>query len=327
MQLHDRLQICLLSVASRYPDAFVEINQEIPGIQHLETACWKVLDLIDLLQSISPDMLQVMAHLQIDEQKSEIHLTEHPQSQPAFIVYCRGKFTAFHHAGSKELQATAGKQQGSHVPFQHVLVPLDGSARAAQALPVAARIARIFGGSLIIMQSIMPSLTVARYTVGTLEKARASATHYLDMVMQQHKDLAGITATSEVFIGPPEEMIFAATSLYQCDLIVMSSKGETGLKRWALGSVAQKVSRFSPVPVFVLRDNDHLLQHVSANKPESICVMVALDGSPLAEATLAPAAYLSTALSAPAQGSLHLVRVLHIPSSLEYGQEDSVSQA
>ncbi|GCE07943.1 universal stress protein [Dictyobacter aurantiacus] len=323
MQLYDRLQICLLAVASRYPDAFVEINKDISNVPRLETACWKPLDLIDLLQSISPDMLQSMALLEIDAQKSHIHLTDCSSDTPAFQVCCQSKLPSHRDDKQEHRKTTTGT---TRKPFQRILVPLDGSIRSKRALPIAARIARIFGGSLVIMQSIMPSQTTARYATGVTEKARASATHYLEMV-KQSKDLAGVPVTPEIFIGPPEEMIFAATRLHQNDLIVMCSKGQTGLKRWVLGSVAQKVARSSPIPVLVLRDDDHLQQQERSKTPQSIRVMVALDGSQLAEAALEPAAYLSTALSAPARGALHLIYILHLSAAFAYDQNASMAQA
>jgi nucleotide-binding universal stress UspA family protein len=264
-----------------------------------------------------------MAVLEKDAQKSEIHLTDRSSDTPEFSVCCRDKLPSLSD-DQQEHQKTATRTH--RLPFQRILVPLDGSIRSERALPVAACIARIFGGSLVIMQSILPSQTTARYASGVVENARASATHYLNMVAQS-KDLSGTTITPDIFIGHPEEMIFAAARLHQSDLIVMCSKGQTGLKRWALGSVTQKVARSSPVPVLVLRDDNHLRRQERTNTPQSIRVMVALDGSQLAEATLAPAAYLSTALSAPARGALHIVRILHLPSTFEYGQNDSVAQA
>src|SRR5262249_26307620 len=101
------------------------------------------------------------------------------------------------------------------------------------------------------------------------------------------------------------------------DIIVMCSHGDTGFKRWALGSVAQQVSRHSPVPVLVLREDgtaptssfpDHL------HPLRSVTAMVALDGSKLAEVALEPAAYLVAALAAPAQGTLLLTNVINMPA-------------
>ena len=56
-------------------------------------------------------------------------------------------------------------------------------------------------------------------------------------------------------------------------------------------------------------------------------VLVPLDGSSLAEEALVPAVHLSTALSAPLQGALHLTQVIRLPAEYEYSQMDSVARA
>lgn len=93
-----------------------------------------------------------------------------------------------------------------------------------------------------------------------------------------------------------------------------------------LGSVAQKVARQSEVPVLILRRDGPDLSHEFKSQ-RSVRVMVTLDGSPLAEATLAPAAYLSDALSAPERGTLHLAIVVVLPTKFEYGQYDNLARA
>jgi hypothetical protein len=91
MHLHDRLQICLLAVVSRYPDAFVRINEDVLGFQSLGTGLWRPLDLIDLLQNTSPEMLQMMVSLNIDEQRSAIYALDYSEVIPALTIHCRGK--------------------------------------------------------------------------------------------------------------------------------------------------------------------------------------------------------------------------------------------
>src|SRR5258708_10093057 len=83
------------------------------------------------------------------------------------------------------------------------------------------------------------------------------------------------------------------------DLIVLCSHGYTGFKRWALGSVAQKVVRQSPVPVFLLREQ-HL--QLTDKVVQPVRAAIALDGSSFAEAALLPTAHLVAALSSPSAG-------------------------
>jgi nucleotide-binding universal stress UspA family protein len=91
---------------------------------------------------------------------------------------------------------------------------------------------------------------------------------------------------------------------------VMCSHGYTGMTRWVLGSVTEKVVHSAPIPVFVLHDGGPIpaCSHADATRP--LRALVALDGSAYAKTAIEPAAQLITALAAPAQGALHLVRVV-----------------
>jgi nucleotide-binding universal stress UspA family protein len=104
--------------------------------------------------------------------------------------------------------------------------------------------------------------------------------------------------------------------LEQVDLIVMCSHGESGLKRWVFGSLAQEAVRYSPVPVLVL--NEHGLIPSASDIDHPLHVLVALDGSPLSETAIVPTIYLIAALAAPGQGALHLMQVVITP--LTYGK-------
>src|SRR5205085_9686008 len=66
--------------------------------------------------------------------------------------------------------------------------------------------------------------------------------------------LAGIKTETCALFGSAAQSILAVATSYRMDLIVMTSAGETGMKRWVLGSVAQKLARHSPIPVLVLHE-------------------------------------------------------------------------
>jgi hypothetical protein len=91
MELYDTLQICLLALASRYPNHVVDINETILGRQELGAAGWLAFDMIEHLAAARPKLLGAMAHMVVDPQKSEIYLLDYTEEQPAFIVHCRGK--------------------------------------------------------------------------------------------------------------------------------------------------------------------------------------------------------------------------------------------
>lgn len=202
--------------------------------------------------------------------------------------------------------------------FRRILVPLDGSALAEQAIPIAGRIARATGASVVLVQVISPPFD---YGYGpymlqppyymddmALRNDLLEATHYLERVAASIH-LVGVETEVEAQYGSAAAIIFSVTQTKNIDLIVMCSHGYTGLKRWILGSIAQKVARYAPVPVLVLH------QCTTAEGPRPYLerparVLVPLDGSVLAREALRPAVQLAAALAAPGQGAIHLVRVV-----------------
>src|SRR6266568_8068022 len=198
--------------------------------------------------------------------------------------------------------------------FKRILVPLDGSNRAERAIPVAARLARASGGSIILLQ--VRSATIGPYLVPqpTLAQAAsnadlAEAEQYLAGIATS-TDLDGIPTETAVLFGPAAPAILAVAHSFHADLIVLCSHGYTGMTRWVMGSVAEKVARHAPVPVFVLREGGPIPAHPHPDATRPLRALVALDGSALAKAALEPAASLIAALAAPAPGALHLVRVV-----------------
>jgi len=200
--------------------------------------------------------------------------------------------------------------------FKRILVPLDGSTRAERAIPVAARIARASSGAVILVRAVTGATGFLSALVGeapvvhsVLDAEQAAAAAYLAGI-KQAPELVGIATDPRVVSGPVAEVILAAAAAWQADLMVLCSHGYTGMTRWALGSVAEKVARHSLVPVLVLREAGPVPAGLHPDATRPLRALVPLDGSVLAKAALEPAASLMAALSAPAQGALHLVRVV-----------------
>jgi nucleotide-binding universal stress UspA family protein len=203
--------------------------------------------------------------------------------------------------------------------FKQILVPLDGSARAEQALPVAIQLAKASGGSLLLVRIISASHEFGSYATGmgaavflqeAIEQELLQATAYLAEIahtlMREH-----VKARIATSVGQAAPYILETAREQKSELIVMCSHGYTGFKRWALGSVAEKVSRRSPIPVLLVREQNLSLNEKLAH---SLRATVALDGSPEAEAAVRPAADLVAALSAPEKGELHLLRLVDVPT-------------
>jgi nucleotide-binding universal stress UspA family protein len=206
--------------------------------------------------------------------------------------------------------------------FQRILVPLDGSKRAERAIPVAARIARASGGSITFLRVVTSSIEFVGYPMESptlvqeaLETELIVATEYLAGIARS-KQLEGIATKTDVRTGITALTILSAADEQDSDLIVMCSHGYTGLKRWMLGSVAQKVARHSQAPVFILREDGPIPAGLHPDPTCPIRALVPLDGSALAMVAVATAASLVTALAAPTPRALHLTRVINVPHTV-----------
>lgn len=197
--------------------------------------------------------------------------------------------------------------------FQRILVPLDGSTRAEQAIPLAAHLARASGGTVILVAV----LDVFANSVATLAAAsQETFDHQFDDVdaylagMSAREDLAGVPTEREVAKGVVAETLLTVALARGVDLIVLTSHGRTGLSRWALGSVAEQLVRQASMPVLMLREPIPvaLTSGGAAHITRPLRVFVPLDGSPLAESALRPAALLLEALAPPQARKLQLTR-------------------
>src|SRR5919202_3071227 len=146
--------------------------------------------------------------------------------------------------------------------FQQIMVPLDGSELAERALPCAERLAVATGATLHLVHvvELAPPLTwpfAPAYLPGSVyddvvAQETQQATAYLDK-MRERVAASGVHVRTEQMVG------LAAPSLldYECDagidLVVMSSHGRSGMARFALGSVADRLLRHGGAPVLLVR--------------------------------------------------------------------------
>jgi nucleotide-binding universal stress UspA family protein len=145
------------------------------------------------------------------------------------------------------------------VPLARVLVPLDGSPSAEAALPVAAELADLIGLPLSLIRVVESDAVRATVQAGPAaataavrrtadEKLQAEVAIASDVQRLRNRDLA---ATSEVRTGIPAVELLAA--IRPGDLVVMTTHGRGGIRRWLIGSVAEKVVRLAPAPVLLVR--------------------------------------------------------------------------
>ncbi len=212
--------------------------------------------------------------------------------------------------------------------FHRILVPLDGSPRAERALPVAARLARFFEGTVVLLRVVSPPTEFVSYPVVDAEMIQRlidtdleEARSYLESIINV-SSLVDVHTETNVIVGQAAATILSLVDTHHIDLIVLCSHGYTGMKRWVLGSVAEKVAHHAPVPVLLLREGGPALVGTPPHAEGPLRALVPLDGSAPAKAAIVPAAQLIAALSAPGPGALHFTRVVVLPGAEQIRQSE-----
>ena len=147
--------------------------------------------------------------------------------------------------------------------YQNMIVPLDTSAFAEQALDHASELASAMNVTLHLVSIVSPphtlpihihneeeSHSLMRATLHQKEVERR--THYLKQKAEFFKE-RGIRVRTDVVSGHPAEEILRFSSLHQETLLVMTTHGRSGLRRILLGGIAMKVVQGAHVPVLLVR--------------------------------------------------------------------------
>lgn len=146
--------------------------------------------------------------------------------------------------------------------FKHILIPTDGSPVSGKAVKAAIAFAKENGARVTGYHCVHPAppatygdgYVVSKQIIEEFEHRSAEAAKKHMGTLARAARKAGVEFEPLVETTPtPYEGIVAAASKRRCDLIFMATHGYRGLTRLALGSVAEKVTRLSKVPVLVYR--------------------------------------------------------------------------
>jgi nucleotide-binding universal stress UspA family protein len=140
--------------------------------------------------------------------------------------------------------------------YKRILLPLDGSALAEQALPYAIAQAERFGAGLIVLRALQPLSQSGEFSTRAVKRAeertKTLAREYLERVAAVSR-AQGIPTEVVTVEGGPHEAIVKFAEDNAVDLIIISDHGRSGLTRWLVGTVADHVVRGAKVPVLLLR--------------------------------------------------------------------------
>jgi nucleotide-binding universal stress UspA family protein len=195
--------------------------------------------------------------------------------------------------------------------MRHLLVPLDGSAFGEAALPIAVAIAGRHGAllDLVTVRASAAHPDIPATITAEIEATSADRAHaYLEGLVERVRRQSDVDVGATVLEGEVAGAIAAHAMTEHPDLVVMSTHGRTGASRIFLGSVTDRLVRQLHVPFVLVHPAE---PPANGELPAGARVLVALDGSALAESVLDAV----TRLFSPSSAGLHLVRVV-APSEL-----------
>lgn len=142
--------------------------------------------------------------------------------------------------------------------FKRILVPIDFSVHALEAVRVAADLAKRFDGSLTVVHVYDPLvyslpdgfMFLPQHQIDTLIEA-------FEAQLERSKRLAleagAPRVETAVLRGTVAEEIVERATRGEFDMIVMGTRGRTGVKHLMLGSIAERVVRLAPCPVLTVK--------------------------------------------------------------------------
>ncbi len=144
-------------------------------------------------------------------------------------------------------------------PIVRIVVALDGSDLAEQAIGLAGNLALAIGVPVLLVRAVdlmqwgmiaqLNASPVARYAADP-ETIRGAAGAYLESQAEQMR-MRSLDVKTDVLEGDPASALHDA--LLPGDVLVLTSHGRGGIGRWLLGSVAEKMIKHANTPVVVVR--------------------------------------------------------------------------
>lgn len=155
-------------------------------------------------------------------------------------------------------------------PLTNILITLDGSELAETALEPGIEIARLLNGHVTLLQ-VDQDANLGALELSMLELAETGLSrhvreekqddllvNYLNQKAEKYRR-EGLTMETVVMEGTPAKGILDFAEAQEIDLIVMTTHGRTGLRRWVYGSVTEKVLRGTEAAVLIIRPQEEEL--------------------------------------------------------------------
>jgi nucleotide-binding universal stress UspA family protein len=137
--------------------------------------------------------------------------------------------------------------------YRKILAAFDGSEASESAFHQAMEVAAAFRAEVLLLSvAVPPEPAVEAELEARLEDARE---HFEEAHARLKAAAAtrGVELRTEIVVGHPAGQIVLAAERNGIDLVVMGTRGRSAFARWMLGSVSERVLRYAPCPVLVVR--------------------------------------------------------------------------
>ena len=190
--------------------------------------------------------------------------------------------------------------------YKRILVPLDGSDLAEQVLPYVLFISKDLQSKIDLLQILPPGLNRRKEGAnGNSTAIKENAEAYLELIRKSLAEL-GMAVSCSIKVGEPEQLIVEEAEKMPGTMVAMSTHGRTGVNRWLMGSITDKVLHAYNNSLLIVRPRE------TSRLPQEIklkTMIVSLGGSTQSEEVLPH----SIALAKPRNLKVILLRVVPIP--------------
>jgi nucleotide-binding universal stress UspA family protein len=144
-------------------------------------------------------------------------------------------------------------------PFTRILVASRGRPWSARAVELAVRMAKAYQLELVVVAILTPDYVPERHAtwgIAAAPKVEEDVKQLAQRVLDEAATLAqanGLRCICEIRQGRPAEEIIKAAEQHRCDLILIGSRGESGVRRVTMGETGNEVVLKAPVPVIVVK--------------------------------------------------------------------------
>lgn len=140
-----------------------------------------------------------------------------------------------------------------------ILVPIDGSEAAWHALQYACNLGKKFDSTIMVVHVVQPHYTLPSIALHgeipflsvNIEEVEATGYKLIELAKSEMENYPKVETTLE--FGHPAERILALAKDEQYDLIVIGSRGLSGISEFFLGSISSTVSQYSTIPVMIVK--------------------------------------------------------------------------